>query len=59
MTPTAANHSSMVPKSRNASRHAKLDVVRVDEIEPEAIADEYERAAISRWNEESGHGDLL
>lgn len=50
-------HRAEVPQC--VAAHAKLDVVRVDEIEPEAIADEYERAAISRWNEESGHGDLL
>ena len=49
-------HGAEIPQGIAA--YAKLDVVRVDEIEPEAIADEHEGATIGWCDDKCGHGGL-
>ena len=49
-------HRAEVPQ--RIAAHAKLDVVGVDEVQPESITDEHERAAICWSEDECGHGDL-
>ncbi len=44
--------------AEGVAAYTELDVVRVDEIQPETIADEDEGAAIGRSYDESGHMGL-